>query len=85
MTLEGSTDTDLIISWNPPDDGGGAQTKTLYDVSVNPGNQTWSVRSEIAVIPKLTSNTKYVVTVAAKGEDNILGLSSDNLSAVTCK
>ena len=85
LTLEESTDSDLIISWTPPDDGGGAQKITGYDVTVNPGNQTCLMTNTTTLISGITSNTKYVVTVAARNEDNIPGTLSNDLTVITRK
>ena len=83
MELEKKTETVLIISWTPPDVGGGAQEITGYDVTVNPGDKTMAVADTTVSITGLTSNTEYVVTVIARNEDNIEGMPSGDLVAVT--
>ena len=64
------TESSILISWNAPVLGGGANTITGYLVTVSPDESHSSNVQETTVdITGLTSNTEYTVNVSAVGSD----------------
>ena len=73
LTIEDSNEQSIQISWTTPDDDGDAQKIRDYEVTWKKGDG--EVETEFAAhtffdLSNLKSNTRYNITVAARGADN---------------